>query len=326
MLDTARALLEMPSAAHALRGDFGDHERQRWNYTPVERFGLSLGEADGATAARIWQMVDAGLGERGRRQAREILELEAELHERSGGRPMRDPGRYYLGIFGRPPLDGPWGWSFEGHHLSLNFTLDQGRVIGTTPAFFGGNPAHVQEGARAGLRPFADEEENARALLLGLPAELRARAHIADSSPGNILTANDIVALRPPRDGVRYGEMSVEARAGLRELLGLYASRLAPELAESEMAAIEEAGWDEILFAWAGGLEPGVPHYYRILGPTFLIEYDASQDDGDHVHSVWRNFARDFGPDPLRAHLERDHGLRVHAASEPHTHGSGVDG
>lgn len=315
MQAAARELLDMPLPPEVsnFQGAWDDPERLDWAYVPVSRTGLPLLFLDEQGREKVWGLVSTGLGERGMGQARDIVSLESILYERSGRDDRRDPGRYFVTIFGVPGRFGNWGWRFEGHHLSLNFTLRDGKVLSTTPAFFGGNPAHVQEGEHTGLRPFAAEEDRARELVRSLPEPLRRQAIYSAEAPADILTSDDVPAARPPLLGVRVGDLGPEARADMETLLALYAARLDPELAAAELARIEADGMGELRLAWAGSLEPGQPHYYRIQGPSFVIEYDNTQDGANHVHTVWRDFERDFGNDPLRAHLADHHGPDGHS-------------
>ncbi|HJO05334.1 MAG TPA: DUF3500 domain-containing protein [Acidobacteriota bacterium] len=273
----------------------------------MPRQGFPLREMTEAEREITWDLVASGLGERRLRQARDVIKLEEVLYERSEQSDFRDPDQYLISVFGAPGSLGRWGWRFEGHHLSLNFTLLDGRVVGTTPAFFGGNPAYVGEGLHSGLRPFAEEEDRARLLLHNLGPAERRTAVFTDTAPDDILTSNSQVATRPTATGIRYGQLAESQQQALWGLLELYAARLEDSLAESELAEIRARGLDELRFAWAGGLEAGEPHYYRIQGPTFVVEYDNTQNDANHVHTAWRNFERDFGRDPLREHLAAAH-------------------
>ncbi len=309
MRDAARALLNSSEGERrhwALTG-FEDEERFNWAYTPVPRSGFPLREMTDEEREITWNLVASGLGERGLEQARDVIRLEEVLYERSEQSDFRDPDQYLISIFGAPGSLGRWGWRFEGHHLSVNFTLLDGRVVGTTPAFFGGNPAYVGEGLHSGLRPFAQEEDRARLLLQNLDPAARRTAVFSPTAPDDILTSNSEVAARPTAAGIRYAQLPEPQQQALWELLELYASRLEPSLAEGELTEIRAHGLDELRFAWAGGVEAGEPHYYRIHGPTFVVEYDNTQNDANHVHTVWRNFDRDFGRDPLREHLAAAH-------------------
>ena len=309
MRHAARALLNSSEGERRHWGltGFEDEERLNWAYTPVPRSGFPLREMTDEERELTWNLVASGLGKRGLQQARDAIRLEEVLYERSEQSDFRDPDQYLISIFGAPGSLGRWGWRFEGHHLSVNFTLLDGRVVGTTPAFFGGNPAYVGEGLHSGLRPFAQEEDRARLLLQNLDPAARRTAVFSPTAPDDILTSNSKVAVRPTVAGIRYAQLRESQQQALWELLELYAARLEPSLAQSELAEIRAHGLDELRFAWAGGLEAGEPHYYRIHGPTFVVEYDNTQNDANHVHTVWRNFERDFGRDPLRKHLAAAH-------------------
>lgn len=299
MQEAARALLDAATGHLAdLQTGSDNPERRNWGYAPVPRRGLPLFAVSDAIRQRIWDLVDTGLGERGRRQAREVIALEERLFRRSGDDDRLDPGRYFVTLFGVPGRLGDWGWRFEGHHLSLNFRIRDGRVVGSTPAFFGGEPA--RSGEPDAPEPFAAEEADARALVTSLPESLRRAAVISSSAPKDVLTGNDVPAARPPLLGVSHEQLDDDARERLVGLLQLYASRFAPELAAAELSAIDAAGLARVHIAWAGGLEPGEPCYYRIQGPTFVVEYSVTGDDAGHVHTVWRDFASDFGGDPTR--------------------------
>jgi len=321
MRHAARALLNSSEGERRHWGlsGFEDEERFNWAYTPVPRQGFPLREMTDAERQITWNLVASGLGERGMQQAREVIQLEEVLYERSEQSDFRDPDQYLISIFGAPGSLGRWGWRFEGHHLSVNFTLLDGRVVGTTPAFFGGNPAYVGEGLHSGLRPFAQEEDLARLLLQNLDPAARRTAVFSPTAPDDILTSNSQLATRPTTAGVRHDQLTEPQQQALWELLELYAARLEASLAESELAEIRAHGLDELRFAWAGGVEASEPHYYRIHGPTFVVEYDNTQNDANHVHTAWRNFERDFGRDPLREHLATAHATGTHGHS--HTPG-----
>lgn len=300
-------------ARQAAAFPFDGEERLTWNYTPVDRTGLRIGDLDPTQTDALHAFLRTGFGDDGLAQAFDIVKLEELLYETSGGRAMRDPGNYYLGNFGEPSLEGPWGWRFEGHHLSVSFTVAGGRVVSSTPAFFGGNPAVVPDDApvHAGLAPFATEQQAAFDFVAGFdPAELQ-RIVVAGEAPDDILTSNERRAARGAPEGMAYGDMSEEQQSGLLDLMGRFLDRMSPDLAAYQRAKVQAAGLDQIHFAWAGGTEPGSRHYFRIQGPTFVIEWDNTQGDGNHVHSVYRDFDDDFGHDPLGRHLAAGHGVAV---------------
>jgi hypothetical protein len=283
---------------------FGDDERSNWHFVPRARKGLPL---KGLTPAQQ-KLADAwlatGLSAEGHATARNIMFLDSVLREIERGNPTRDPEAYNFTVFGEPSEKGTWGARFEGHHISLNFTLHGGEVVAATPSFFGANPAIVKDGPRAGLRTLPNEELIARELFRSFQGETRAKVLIDVRAPADIITGASRKAEPGPPVGIAFAEMSKEQARMLLDLMGTYALRWRPEVAEAEMKKVQNAGLEKIHFAWAGGSEPGQPHYYRIQGPTFLIEYDNTQNNANHIHSVWRDLNNDFGTDVLRAHYE----------------------
>jgi hypothetical protein len=220
-----------------------------------------------------------------------------------GGNPrVRDPELYYFSIFGTPSPAAPWGFRAEGHHLSLNFTLLRDTLIATAPAFFGANPAEVRSGSRRGLRALADEEDIGRELVRSLDERQLAAALIATRTPRDIVTGNAarVEPLSPV--GIRVNELRPEQAAILVRLLDVYLGRMAEPLAGQRRAALERTDLRDVAFAWAGSTRPGEAHYYRIQGPSFLVEYDNTQNSANHIHTVWRDFDSDFGRDMLREH------------------------
>jgi hypothetical protein len=247
-------------------------------------------------------LLTTGLSHRGLRKTLDVMYLDQILFEREG-RAIRDPELYYVSVFGEPGTSGRWGWRVEGHHLSLNFTLEDGRVVSASPAFFGANPAIVRGGAQDGMRVLAGEEVLGRELLRQFGEKERTRVVILAEAPRDIVTEASRRAEIGKPAGVPYSEMSASQREALLGIVRFYAERMRPEIAAAEMRRIENAGFEKIHFAWAGGASAGEPHYYRIQGPTFLIEYDNTQNDANHIHTVWRDLERDFGlGDALAAH------------------------
>jgi hypothetical protein len=249
-------------------------------------------------------LLQSGLSQRGYTEATTIMSLELVLFDMENKNAKRDPGFYYVSIFGNPAATNAWGWRVEGHHLSVNFTL-AGQMISTTPMFMGSNPAEVREGSRKGLRVLASEEDLGRELVKSLSAGQRAIAIFATNAPREIITGNS----RQPKAlevvGLPVGKMTAAQRALLMKLIHEYLFRDRAEIADAELAKLEKAGLEKIYFGWAGGIERGEPHYYRVQGPTFLLEYDNTQNKANHVHTVWRDFANDFGEDILREHYEQ---------------------
>lgn len=281
-------------------------ERENWHYVPRSRKGVRLGDMNDAQRAAARQLLAAALSERGRLQVEAIIALENVLAEMEGSN-RRSPQLYYFTVFGTPAADGAWGWRVEGHHLSLNFTLAAGR-ISATPLFFGADPAEVRIAhAQKGRRALAPEEDLGRALVKSLDREQRQVAVIAARAPAEIITGagRAVKPLEPA--GLAFAGMTPAQQAALRQLVEVYAGRLRGDLADTELRKIGIDGWGQVHFAWAGGFEPGEGHYYRIQGPAFVIEYDNTQDDANHIHTVWREFDGDFGRDLLREHYQRGH-------------------
>ncbi|APV52380.1 hypothetical protein BWI17_09520 [Betaproteobacteria bacterium GR16-43] len=287
---------------------FEDAKRTDWHYTPRSRPGLSFADLDTRGREAVHKLLRTALSEAGHRRVVNIIELELVLRESPFGLSLiRDPEKYSIVFFGAPDATKTWGWRFEGHHLSLNFTL-RGDRVAATPSFFGANPAEVRTGPRKGLRALAPEEDEARKFF-ALLDEAQRRAVVIDTrSYGDIVTTNQDLVSPIDNRGLEARALTPPQRAQLRKLVEVYADSFEPGLRAARLARVDEGGMESVRFAWAGATTRGAgPHYYRIQGPKFLIEYDASQDDGNHVHTVWRDFTGDFGRDLLRDHYSASH-------------------
>jgi hypothetical protein len=310
MLDAARHYLVSLSAGQLAKVKIGlaSDERMNWHYIPRPRKGLPFAEMDPAQQHLARAFLSSGLSQRGYIKASTIMSLETILQELEQGRgPLRDPELYYFSVFGEPSSDRTWGWRVEGHHLSLNFTLAEGQLVASTPSFFGSNPAEVRQGPRKGLRVLAGEEDRARALLQSLNESQRRLAVIQTDAPADILTANNRRAEIGAPAGLPSTALTPPQLDLLMDLVDEHAWNMPEDIASRRIRQLREAGVDKIHFAWAGSLEKGMPHYYRVQGPTFLIEYDNTQNDANHIHTVWRNLLGDFGADLLGQHLKESH-------------------
>ena len=286
-------------------------EREDWHFVPKARNGLPLKAMNPAQRQLARDLAAAGLSERGLLTTEAIMALEDVLFTMEGAA-RRDRGLYYFAVFGTPDAHGTWGWRIEGHHLSINFLIAQGTHVSVTPMFFGSNPAEVRiEHAQKGHRALAPEEDLGCALVLAFTEAQRGTALIADRAPADIITGNDRTAQLAAPTGLAYAQMTAAQQTQLRELVAVYAGRLRPELAQAELQKIADRGWNQVHFAWAGGLARGDAHYYRIHGPAFVIEYDNIQNDANHIHTTWRDFTGDFGRDLLREHHLRDHAAKL---------------
>jgi len=295
------------------RDDASDLDRRRWFYTPTDHGGLTLNEQQPAQQQAAMRLVASGLSEAGYVTVAAILGLENVLDRSEGfdsrdGR-VRDPGRYYVRVFGRPGDQGVWGWRFGGHHVSVNNLVVAGDVVATTPQFLGTNPASSPLLGGAVLRPLSRVEELARELLRSLPDDLLARAVLSRRAPSDILTGNTPVlgpGDLPSGHGVAGVELDPAQREMLRNLLSTYFDRVPPGLSPSK--GYDDQALESVRFSWAGAVEPSAPHYYRVQGPGLLVEWDNTQDGANHAHSVWRDPEADFGLDVLAAHRAEHHG------------------
>jgi hypothetical protein len=297
---------------------FNDPDRANWRYVPGRRRGVNLKEMNASELAAAHLLLRAGSSARGYEKAAGVIELEGILRELGSFGWFRDPELYWFTIFGEPSDGGRWGWRFEGHHVSLNFTSTRGEVILSTPAFFGANPARVPSGPRAGWRLLPAEEDLARRLLASLTPEQRARAVLSERAPADIVMGPGR-RMPPEPAGLPASEMNASQRETLRSLVGEYVRNARAEIADARWKKIEAGGVEKIRFGWAGSAAVGSGHYYRVQGPTFVIEYDNTQDRANHVHSVWRDLPADSGADLLRRHYEQSphHAAAGWSASHP---------
>ena len=272
------------------------------------RHGLSFREMQQDQQHMAYALLASVLSARGLQKTAQIMSLEQILHDANPkGRFARDPKWYFISIFGKPSVKGTWGWRFEGHHLSLSFTVVDGHVGGLTPSFLGTNPGKVLDGPRKGLQVLASEEKIARALTRSLNAEQRKVAVVDEKAPADIITKADRKARRLEPLGLAASEMNKKQFTQLWTLIEEYLRNYRPDLAEEGLKHLEGLDLKMIHFAWAGSLESGKGHYYRIQAPDFLIEYDNTQNGANHVHCVVRDLKRDFGEDLLRQHYEQHH-------------------
>ena len=291
---------------------FGSDERFVWHYTPVERQGLPLLDMNEDQRRKAIDIMMVGLSPKGFQQAQAIIQHELILKdiEQTAGtlRWDRNPGLYFFSLFGTPSPDEPWSFRIEGHHLSLHFFATDNERFAATPSFFGANPARVPSGPHEGMRIHPIIEDLARELMESLDSNQQSEALVQADAPGDILTVNSKYASIDQVEGIPGAALSADQRELLVRLLEEYIGRKTAEVASRDLHKILNVhGLDNLHFAWAGSLISGQPHYYRIHGPTLLIEYDNVQNDANHIHSVWRDPANDFGLDLLRSHHQQQH-------------------
>ena len=286
---------------------FDDAERTNWIFVPAARKGLPLKEMNPGQRHFAQAILAVALSGRGHMKAEQIMALEHLLFELEGGSgPKRDAENYFVSIFGTPDAQGTWGFRWEGHHLSLNFTLVKGALVSSTPSFFASNPGRIKEGqpGPVGLEVLQHEDDLGRALARSLTPEQRKKGFLNKDPFKDIVTGN-----KQKADGLikHRGIPATELDDAQKKMLGLiifeHVSRARPDFATRELKAID-AVKESLVFAWNGGLEVGEPHYYSIQGPTFLFEIANFQGGANHVHASWRDLSKDFAYDPLREHAK----------------------
>ena len=316
MMDTAKALINTlsPEQKDKLSFPFDAPERENWHFIPRERKGLAIREMTSEQHLLAHALLSTGLSNRGYLKATSIMSLEEILYhmestgdesKRAATREKRDPEKYFVSIFGQPALTGLWGWRVEGHHFSLNITVKDGALFRATPSFFGTNPGEVRAGPRTGTRVLGNEEDLGRKLAVSLNDELWKKSLVETIAPKEMITEakHHVDPLSP--EGISDADLNADQKETLHQLIREFLFRIRPEIAEESWKQILSSG--PVHFAWAGDRVKGKPHYYRVQGKTFLLEYDNTQNDANHVHSVWRDFHGDFGADLLQGHLQNAH-------------------
>ncbi|TWU00063.1 hypothetical protein Pla108_10070 [Botrimarina colliarenosi] len=294
---------------------FDGPERTNWQFVPMERVGVAFKEMNLPQRRAARALMRSALSDRGYLKVTTIMSLENVLRTMEADRPdvasRRDQEKYWFAVFGDPTAtDGrPWGWRVEGHHVSLNFAStgpETDDPLASTPLFLGANPAEVRVGPRVGLRALGAEDDLGRAVMASLDAEQRAAATLAPEAPGDVAG----VPGAPPKiegpAGLSVREMNATQQAAVRRLVESFANLLRPEAADDLLSEIDSAGFDQLHFAWAGSVatltDPATTkrHYFRVHGPTFILELDFQEPN--HVHSVWHSTTDDFGLETLRRH------------------------
>lgn len=310
MADNAKNLLAALSPEQQKKASFGfeEAERKNWHFIPRSRLGLPLKEMSHEQRLLAHALLSSGMSSRGYGKAVSVMSLEAilaELEKGQAGKPVRDSENYFVSIFGTPGSKAPWGWRFEGHHLSLNFTC-AGNGPAVTPAFFGANPGKVKEGSRAGLRVLSREEDLGRELAASLSSSQREQAVVLKEVPKDIFNDPARAEMTAP-EGIAYSALQPAQQKILESIIREYLEKSRPEVANAEWERIAKGELKELRFSWVGGTEVGAPHYYRIQGTSFLVEYDNTQNGANHPHAVWRDRNRDFGADLLKEHHSKSH-------------------
>lgn len=308
MVSAADAFITSLKPDQKARASFGydDAERTNWYFTPQQknkkytRKGLPLQDMTAEQKNLALALVKAGTSEAGNLAANTIMSLEAILRDQEGtkGANTRDPEWYFFSIFGLPGNSGKWGWRVEGHHLSLNFTMDGAQVVTATPSFFGANPAEVKGGANKGLRILASAEDLAHKLFLSLDENQKkiAKQTKPFPEPGEGTPSPKV----GDAIGLSASKMTAAQKDTLRKLMTSYTDRMPADVAAAEWKAVDAAGFDAVTFAFHGEPALGKGHTYRVQGPSFVVEYlnmqaDSGGNPANHIHSAWRRIKGDFG-------------------------------
>jgi hypothetical protein len=286
-----------------------DQNRFRWHYLPATSFqrpGIALKDLDSKQKELVFELLRANLSESGYDKTMKIIDLENVLADIENNTERRDPEKYHMAFYGNPN-ENTWAWAFQGHHIAFHFTITGDRVS-FVPRFLGANPAMIKNGERKGERTLQQEEDLGFALINDFSQSQKAKAMITNHRFGDIKTTNSVEAYPLEPIGIKTHEMNENQNELLKALIKEYLSIMPDDLATHRLNRLREEDMDEIRFAWAGSLQLGAAHYYRVQGKTFLIEFDNSQNNANHIHSVWRDFKGDFGRDLIREHYQNtDH-------------------
>jgi hypothetical protein len=283
--------------------------RYEWHYFPASTFprnGISISEMNTIQKRNLDALIQSFLSERGFTRTKNIMSFEDLLRDLEGGNSSRIAEHYFIAIYGMPGKDSTWGWKFSGHHLALNFTIVNGKLA-FAPFFFGVNPSEVKDGTRKGTRLIKEEEELGFELVNSLTPDQKQKAIIRENAFGDIITgaSEEVNPLVP--EGIFAKDLTFEQKITLNKLIVAYLLSMRADVSKVRMQKITAEDINNISFGWAGGTEPGKPHYYRVQGKSFLIEFDNTQNRANHIHSVWRDFKGDFGRDLLREHYHSSH-------------------
>lgn len=292
--------------ASATLFEFEDVKRTTWTFLPNPHKGITFYDMSDEQAKMAIQLIKDCLSNEGSQKALAIMQLEAVLkvvENRAADDKHRDPKRYYFSFYGNPSENEPWGWQIEGHHLSVNYTSIAGKIATATPLFFGSNPARTDDGVEV----LKTETDMGLSFLQNLTDIQRKKAVIKSESPYEIVTLSTAKAELTMKEGIAFNELNKSQQRYLMEMVSFYVRRHPTGFADEFMRKIEKAGLENLYFVWMGGNQRNIGHYYRIYNDVLLIEYDRTQNDANHVHTVVRDLTNDFGEDALRNHYKNEH-------------------
>ncbi len=326
--DSHTAGEEMAKSANAFLGSlndaqrakavfkFDDAERTNWIFVPSARKGLPIKEMNPGQRHFAQALLSVSLSQRGHMKVESVMALEYLLFliEEGKGANKRDAENYFVSIFGKPDAKGTWGFRWEGHHLSTNFTIVNGELVSSTPSFLGTNPGQVKSDTKnvadaypglVGFELLETEDAAGRALAKSLTAEQRKTGFIPGETPKDVITgnkqkANGIIKHK----GIAFSALTAEQKKLAGTIIAEYVGRARADFAAAEMIAILKTPEDTLFFGYNGGTEAGEAHYFSIQGPTFLLEFANFQNGANHVHASWRDLKKDFAYDPLAEHAK----------------------
>ena len=281
-----------------------DSSKMRWHYLPhssFQRKGLSMDSLSVIQNEKLMGLLDAFLSNSGYDKMEQIIDLENYLAVKEQNPFKRNSKKYYVTFYGTPNNESPWAWSFEGHHLSFNFTVHKDQVA-IAPAFLGSNPGVVMEGPQKGKRVLHREQDLGLQLINSMSAKQSQKAIISEVTFGDILSKNKSFISRLEYSGIRYTALADSQKGIINAIIQEHMSNMERAVAHRAKILLENENYDNITFCWAGKKEILTAHYYRIQGEKFLIEFDNSQNKGNHIHTVWREFDGDFGKDLIQEH------------------------
>ena len=292
--------------------DFNDKRRTQWEFlsvTSVPRTGVSLAKMSNQTKILTQKFLSSLLSSQGYLKINGIMHLDSVISKYFNNSKTNKYGqeKYHLTFYGEPSLKKNWGVSFEGHHLSLNFTFAD-MQISTTPLFLGTNPSSPPHTAYAGWRILSEEEDKAFILLSSLSIEQKKEAILAKKYPKDILTKPKAKQRLSDYWGIPASSLTTQQQNYLINLISEYANNYKNEIAKKTMATIKNE-LHKTYFAWIGNQQSDKPYYYLIHSPSFIIEFHSRKKGKkpSHIHSIWRHKHNDFGEDILQKHLKQKH-------------------
>jgi len=315
LVASANHFIELLNADQKLKALFPFDAEERYTFFFVprnDRKGITFNDLSAEQKTAAFSLIQSCLSAQTVKKVQQIMQMETvlkEIEKRKENDNYRDTGKYYISIFGVPGAKTIWGWRLEGHHTSFHFSAANNKLVSGTPSFLGSNPAIVQNGPTKGLQILKEESDQGFAFLHSLTELQIQKATINSIAPDSIITSNHRVAMLASPKGIMYSELNTAQKQQLLQLINVYVHRYTKLFAEDLLKEIQQAGLDNLHFSWAGNTieEFGKAYYYSIQGPTMIIEFDNSQNNANHIHTILRDLKHDFGGDDLLEHYRASH-------------------